>query len=217
MRHARSLASSKRQSDRVRPESFRLGVVSDAGKGAPPEFIPFAGSEIAGAAKHIPGYAPADPLRVGFESFYKIARELPPLFERHWRELALDRERVPLDVDWDRYLALAATDALHVVTVRDGDVLVGYIFNIVGPHLHYRSTIHAELEMFWLDPAYRGAENGWFALRMFRENEKHLRSLGVKKVHVAEKLHFMGGRVGLIFKRLGYKPVETNWGKWIGG
>jgi GNAT superfamily N-acetyltransferase len=144
------------------------------------------------------------------ESFYKIARELPPLFERHYQELALDKDQFPLDPDWDRYFGMAATGTLRITTARFGEVLAGYIFNLVGPHLHYKSSLHGHIEMFWLDPAYRG---GVFALRWFRENEKMLKDLGVKRVTVDEKHHFKDGRVGLIFRRLCYRPVETTFSK----
>jgi GNAT superfamily N-acetyltransferase len=144
------------------------------------------------------------------EKFHEVARELPPLFERHYREIAMDQDLILLDPDWDRYFWLSLNGMLIVRTARCDGTLVGYIFNLVGPHLHYRSTPHAEIEMFWLDPAYRGS---FFALRWFRENEAHLRELGIKKVGVATKNGYMGGRVGLIFTRLGYSPVETVWSK----
>jgi GNAT superfamily N-acetyltransferase len=160
------------------------------------------------------------------EKFHEIARELPPLFERHYREIALDQESIPLDPDWDRYLQMSLAGMLRVMTARSFDLLpgyapseessrkfgiiVGYIFNLVGPHLHYRSTLFANLEMFWLDPAYRG---GPFALRWFKANADMLKELGVKKVTVETKNGYMDGRVGLIFKRLGYKPIETVWAR----
>jgi hypothetical protein len=167
------------------------------------------------------------------EKFHEIARELPPLFERHYREIALDQDSIPLDPDWDRYLQMSLAGMLHVMTVRgkgvikdisgqqtrpnnekppsyEAGALCGYIFKLVGPHLHYRSTLFANLEMFWLDPAYRG---GSFALRWFKANAGMLRDLGVKKVTVETKNGYMDGRVGLIFKRLGYKPIETVWAR----
>lgn len=144
------------------------------------------------------------------EKLAQIARELPPLFQRHWEELGHDREAIPLDPDWDRYLALDFQNILRVRTARFNGILAGYIFNLVGPHLHYASTKHAEIEMFWLDPAYRG---GSFALRWFRDNEADLKDIGVKRIHVAVKNAFKDGRSGLIFKRLGYHPAETVWGK----
>jgi GNAT superfamily N-acetyltransferase len=144
------------------------------------------------------------------EKFVDIVRELPPLFEQHYHEIARDQDKIPLDPDWDRYFQLELTGWLVVTTARAGKDLVGYIFNLAGGHLHYRSTPHAEIEMFWLDPAYRGSS---FALRWFRENEAALKKLGAKKIAVATKNGYKGGRVGLIFKRLGYLPIETTWAK----
>jgi hypothetical protein len=144
------------------------------------------------------------------ESFSRIAGELPPLFLRHWEELALNRDSIPLDPDWDRMFMLEAQGILHVTTARADGVLVGYIFNIVTRHLHYKSNLFAEIDMFWLDPSYRGT---WFWLRWFKDNQRMLDKLGVKHVHVGIKNHFMAGRVGNIFRRLGYKPVETMWAK----
>lgn len=158
-----------------------------------------------------PPSAPVRPDLVSqVEHFADIARELPSLFERHYREIALDQESIPLDPDWDRYFMLAMQGMLIVRTARFDKTLVGYIFNLIGPHLHYRSTPHAEIEMFWLDPAYRGSS---FTLRWFRENEAALKELGIRKVGVATKNGYKDGRVGLIFKRLGYRPVETIWSR----
>jgi GNAT superfamily N-acetyltransferase len=149
-------------------------------------------------------------LSIQVEKFADIARELPPLFEQHYREIARDQDKIPLAPDWDRYFQLELTGWLIITTARAGKDLVGYIFNLAGGHLHYRSTPHAEIEMFWLDPAYRGSS---FALRWFRENEAALKKLGAKKIAVATKNGYKGGRVGLIFKRLGYLPIETTWAK----
>lgn len=144
------------------------------------------------------------------EPFHAIARELPPLFLRHWEELAVNKDAVPLDPDWDRFFLLAAEGKLAVMTMRAGDALVGYIFNLVGPHLHYRGTLHAQIDMFWLDPSYRGT---WTTMRWFRANDDMLRGLGGKRVLVGVKNHFMAGRSGSIFRRLGYRPTDTVWAK----
>lgn len=136
--------------------------------------------------------------------------ELPLLFTRHYDELAENKQVYPLDPDWERYMALDIAGILKITTARHGPVLAGYIFNLVGPHLHSKSTRFAEIEMFWLDPLYRG---GLFALRWFRANDAMLREDGVRLVHVTEKLRFRGGRAGLIFERLGYRAAETAWVK----
>jgi GNAT superfamily N-acetyltransferase len=155
---------------------------------------------------HEPVAGKANSLTAQQERFSAIAKELPPLFERHWLELGSSRDTIPLDPDWDRYFALDMAGSLIVTTARADDVLVGYIFNLVGPHLHYRSTAHADLEMFWLDPSHRGM---WFSLQWFRGNDDLLREIGVKRVNAAVKNGYKDGRVGMIFKRLGYLPAET--------
>lgn len=151
------------------------------------------------------------------EPFTAIARDLPPLFERHWQELGTHKDEIPLDPDWDRYFALAQVGTLRVRTARVDGVLAGYIFNMVGPHLHYRSTLHAEIEMFWLDTAYRGVGvvgmSHWWVMDWFSDNDADLKALGVKRVSVAVKNGYRDGRVGVIFKRLGYLPHETTWSK----
>ena len=144
------------------------------------------------------------------EPFHKIARELPPLFERHWRELAQHQDKIPFAPNWDLFYQQALVGILHVHTARRGDVLVGFIFNVVWPHVNFVSTLHGGVERFWLDPVYR---RGWFAFRWFKTNDDYLKKLGCKRLLVETVHHFEDGRVGSIFKRLGYVPIETTWEK----
>ncbi len=142
------------------------------------------------------------------EAFWQIADELPPLFARHWKELG-ERD-IPLDPDWNRMFLSEAQGQLKVTTARCGDVLVGYIFNLIGGHPHSRSTLYSRIDNFWLDPAYRG---GLAVLRWLRMNEAMLDDLGVKKRYIGIANDYMAGRVGNLFRRLGYKPVETTWSR----
>ena len=174
------------------------------------------------AVKPLPTPKPSAPaprefcgLQYRREFLGQIARELPPLFEAHHAELAVDPHRAPLDPDWDRYFSYDLSGALAILTVRDGPLLVGYLFNIIGPHLHKKSTLWAHVDMYWLMPAYRV---GYTGIRMFVENEVMLRGLGVKKVISSEKAHFAnerGRRNALIYKRLGYVVEDIAYGKWI--
>ncbi len=158
--------------------------------------------------------APASPrLDIKFEPFYVIARELPPLFRKHWRELAVHKDVIPLDPNWDLMMQQSISGILYVLTVRDEDRLVGYIFNLVAPHAHYRSTLHGLIDMFWLNPRYR---RGWTGVRMFTENERQLRKLGVVRLLVSEKLHWVtqrDRRVRVLFKRLGLKACDVIYSK----
>src|SRR5260370_31720582 len=86
--------------------------------------------------------APAKPeVRFAIEPFYVIAKELPPLFRRHWREFGRDRDYVPLDPDWDGLMAQSIAGRLRIFTARDGDKLVGYLFNLFCSLFLYPSTL----------------------------------------------------------------------------
>lgn len=141
-----------------------------------------------------------------WQRFHEIAHELPPLFTEHWRELALNQDIIPLAPDWDRYYALDIQGVLRILTVRSEGRLVGYVFVMVGPHLHYVSTPWGHSDMFWLDPSFR---QGWTGVRLFKELVRGVEAMGAKVLMVPVKLHFMNGRVIKLLKRLGFEPVET--------
>jgi GNAT superfamily N-acetyltransferase len=148
----------------------------------------------------------SDPARLEFqwEKFRDIARELPPLFERHYREIAADHD-IPLAPDWDAYYAMDLQGILHILTARSAGRLVGYTFCMVGGHQHYVTTRFGAIEMFWLAPRFR---KGWAGVRLFTTCLRGLKEREVKVVTVAFKLHFKGARVGKLLARLGFKPVD---------
>ena len=153
-------------------------------------------------------HPPSDPgpLRFRWRRFHKIAHLLPPLFQQHWEEIALDQGTVPLEPDWDSYHALDLNQVLHVLSAWDLDgQLVGYIFNLIGGHQHYVGTRFAHTEMFWLHPDYR---KGWLPVRMFLANIEGLRARGAVVSTINFKLRFKYGRVGRLLARLGYTATD---------
>lgn len=140
-------------------------------------------------------------------STFKVeAREL---FERHWREIALNHAEVPLDIDYARYDSLARAGGLHVLTVRRAGALIGYHVAIVSPHLHYQSTLHGITDVYWIAPECR---HGLTAVRLFQAVERELKKRGVRKLFTATKLHLDQGP---LFEFLGFKPVERLYAKLI--
>jgi GNAT superfamily N-acetyltransferase len=163
--------------------------------------------------RHVP--APQKPLPLsglaapefGWERFHAIAHELPPLFMEHWRELALNQDVISLDPDWDKYYRLDIEGVLRILTVRvPSGQLVGYVFLMVGPHLHYKSTLWGHGDMFYLDPLYR---QGWTGVRLFKALIADAKTMGVVNLTLATKLHFMDNRVTKLLKRCGFMPIET--------
>ncbi len=143
------------------------------------------------------------------EDFNNLRPELETLLPLHWEEIALNRDKIKLDVDWDAYQSIRDRNALHVLTVRDDSKLIGYHICIVTPHLHYKSTLHALTDVYYILPEYR---KGMTGIKMFKELEKSLRSLGVKKVFTGTKMHLDMGR---IFEHLGYNQAEKMYSKYL--
>lgn len=152
---------------------------------------------------------PSDPAQpeFGWERFYQLAHELPPLFMEHWKELALNQDAIPLDPDWDKYYALDISGALQVLTARlPSGQLVGYVFLVVGCPLHYKSTLFGGVDIFYLDPMVRA---GWTGVRLIKELIKGAKALKIVHLSMHTKIHFAGNRVTKLLQRLGFVPIET--------
>ena len=141
------------------------------------------------------------------ERWTDITSELSDLFEKHWHEVALNHDEIKLDVAWDKYAAMCLSGNLHVVTVRSDGVLVGYHVAYVDGHMHYKSTIHACVDIYFIAPEFR---NGRVGLKMFEFVEEDLRRLGVKKIITATKIHLNHSR---LFEHLGYTNTEITFTK----
>jgi GNAT superfamily N-acetyltransferase len=125
-----------------------------------------------------------------------------PLLKRHWDEVALDKDTVPLDPNWDGYATLDKMDMLVIVTARRDGVLVGYVSHFITPNLHYLSLKVADNDIFWLAPEHRNSRIG---IHLLQAAEREVRALGCNKIMMKEKLHVPLGR---LFEFLGYREIE---------
>lgn len=140
------------------------------------------------------------------ERFVDIMIELPPLFQKHWEEIAANKDVIKLDPAWDEYCELDRINRLHIITIRDGTKLVGYFFGLVKGHLHYKTSLTAWSDIFYLLPEYKkGLAAGVRLRRLIREAEKMFRVLKVQKVYmVTKKAHDLSR----LLEREGYKFIE---------
>lgn len=145
------------------------------------------------------------------ENFRAAWAEIQQLLNDHWREVALNHDDIPLDPDEERYFALCDSGALHLLTARSDGELVGYHISIISGHLHYRSTPHAFVDVYFLKKPYR---RGMTGVRLIKEAEKSLKALGAKKIFTGTKLHDDLDR-SKVFERLGYKLIEHMYAKLI--
>lgn len=138
-----------------------------------------------------------------------IFDEIRGLLRLHWEEIALDKSAIQLAPRWEEYETLARSGILQTITVRDAGMLVGYAAFFVTPHLHYRDSLTAVSDIFFIKKEYR---QGLTGVRLFKVAEHELRKLGVQKMYVSCKLHL---DLGPIFERLGFKPIERTYAKLI--
>lgn len=149
------------------------------------------------------------------EKLTHLADEIRPLIELHWCENADNRDKVPLEPDWDGYRRLEDRGALEFLAVRSKGKLVGYYSSFVLCHPHYRTTLFSFVDMYYLLPEYRNAANG---IRIFDEYEKEMR---VRMLAEGRKKMVLIGRArlkhnaGPLLERLGWKPVEMAYSKLI--
>lgn len=144
------------------------------------------------------------------EPLEDILEELKPLLEEHYEEVAMYKDRVKLDPDYEKYLTLSELGILHCVTVRDKGVLIGYFITFIQPHLHYQETLYGVNDILFLEPSYRGSD---VAVKLFMFAEERLRDEGVDVLvlHMKTSLPFEG-----LAKFLHYDKAEYNYSKYIG-
>lgn len=153
------------------------------------------------------------------ESLTATLEELKPLFQPHWRELALDQEKVPLDPQYDTYLARDALGEVLLVTARDGTKLAGYFIGFVAPGLHYKTCLTLIMDIFWVHPDYRGedslgkVEELMLGEELFKVMHQAAKQRGVQRIFVGSKLHRDASN---LFEQLGYREVERYFSLWVG-
>lgn len=144
------------------------------------------------------------------EPFPPFLEEVRPLLDRHYRELALNQDLVPLDPQFDEYLRRDSLGGVTVVTLRNAGALVGYFVGFVAPGLHYRTCLTLTMDIFWLAPEHRGQMGG---ARLFKAVENEARRRGVQRMFVGSKCH---ADASFLFERLKYERVEIYYSKWLG-
>ena len=153
-----------------------------------------------------------DMIRYQVEKFTDILDEVKPLLELHWKEIALNQDKIKLNPDWDSYRRLEEAGILQIVTARESgsNQLVGYSADFISRSLHYSDHTFAINDLVFIHPDYRV---GRVALGLFAAVEEELK---IKCV----SLHVLHMKVEHSFERLadylGYKKVEYNYSKYLG-
>lgn len=79
-----------------------------------------------------------------------LFREMSPLLEAHWEEIAHFKD-IKLNPDWERYLKAEQADALRIFTAREDDnQLIGYIVFFIANNPHYAQSKQAQQDVLFL-------------------------------------------------------------------
>lgn len=145
------------------------------------------------------------------ESFEERLDELKALLPEHYKELALNQEKVPLDPQYHVYIERERQGGLLFVTLRDAGELVGYFIGFIAPGLHYKTCLTCTMDIFYVRKDKRGGRAG---IKLFQFVEKELKRRGVDRWFVGSKCHM---DASWLFEYLEFQKVEVYYSKWIGG
>jgi len=75
---------------------------------------------------------------------------------KQWEEAGIDKELVPLDIDYEKYDTLEKVGVYKAMIAWADGTIVAYAGFIFGPNIHHRSTPHALNLGIYVSPIYRG-------------------------------------------------------------
>lgn len=144
------------------------------------------------------------------ESFTERLPELQTLLPEHYKELALNQEKVPLDPQYEVYIERERQGGLLFVTLRDAGELVGYFIGFIAPGLHYKTCLTCTMDIFYVRKDKRGGRAG---IKLFKFVEEELKRRGVDRWFVGSKCHM---DASWLFEHLEFQKVEVYYSKWLG-
>lgn len=137
------------------------------------------------------------------ENLSDIYEEISVLLPRHWEELALDKDTVPLSPIWETYFDAEDSGNLLMVVLRDEGKMVGYFVGFISYSLHYSTCLSCITDIFYIYPEYRQKGGGKI---LFEEVEATLRWRKVQRWIAGTKLH---KDMSKFLNHQGFTPIEV--------
>ena len=88
------------------------------------------------------------------ETMDEVLNDIQQRLPEHLEELAVYKE-FDADPDLDKYRILENQQMIVCMTARANNVLVGYMVDIIYPHMHYKTMIVASNDFHYIVPEYR--------------------------------------------------------------
>jgi len=136
--------------------------------------------------------------------------EIQHLIKDHWQEIAVNREHIKLNPDWDAYETLEKKNKLKIFTARENNVLVGYFVVIIDFNIHYKDHLFAINDVLYLSKKHR---KGFTGIKLVRFAENCLKADGVSVITVNSKAHRPFNK---LLEYMRYNMIETVYQKYIG-
>lgn len=136
--------------------------------------------------------------------------EIKGLLPKHWDELALNKDKVPLKPDYARYIALEELGIMCTVVLRENGVAIGYVIGLISPHLHYMSCLTYIMDILFVAPDKRQATGG---MKLMAALLKELKRRGVQRAVFNTKVHH---NISSLFIKFGGKHIEEIYSIWLG-
>ena len=142
-------------------------------------------------------------MEFAIENLAKVRREIEPLLKQHYDEIALNKDIIKMNPDWEAYARLDAVNALRIYTARRNDKLLGYFVVIVSKSLHYRDHLFANNDVIFLA---KPARKGLTGVKLIKYAIDSLAAEGITKLHINTKAH---QPFDAILERLNFEEIES--------
>lgn len=136
-----------------------------------------------------------------------IEDEIKTLIKDHWEEIALNKDVIKLNPDFEAYKRLEAEGYLGIYTCRFDGELVGYFVILATHNLHYKDHIFATNDIIYLKPEHRNKSAGKELIE-FAEND--LKERGVSVLAINTKVHQPFDK---LMEHMGFNLIERVYAK----
>lgn len=139
-----------------------------------------------------------------------VVPDMQSLLEQHWQEIAVNRDKIKLNPDWEAYADLESAGIARAFTARNGGILVGYFVVFCKQNIHYRDHVFAVNDVIYLHPDYR---KGMTGVKLIKFAEKCLAEDGVSVLVINTKTH---RPFDAVLEHLDFSLTERVYAKYIG-
>lgn len=131
-----------------------------------------------------------------------VAEEIARNVVRHVSEMEDQNDYGAPNIDWDYYLAMCHAGNCHVLTMRDGEKLVGYAVMMFNNDPRHKDRYEAMCEGLFVEKEYRRK----YGAKMIKRLCEYM-----KKIKVDAHILISDERIGRLLSRYGFRETKKLW------